>query len=97
MVVVTLLFLTPLFHFLPKAVLASIIMVSVFGLMDFKYPRELFKSGKDEFVVLMLAFLITLFAGIKEGVLFGMLFSLLLMVYRTSKPHFSCFGKNSRI
>ena len=93
MVVLTLLFLTPLFYYLPNAVLASIIMVSVFGLIDFEYPRTLWKFRKDEFVVLILTFLITLFVGIKEGVLIGALFSLLLMVYRTSKPHFAILGK----
>ncbi len=93
LVVLTLLFLTPLFYYLPNAVLASIIMVSVFGLIDFEYPRTLWKFRKDEFVVLILTFLITLLVGIKEGVLIGVLFSLLLMVYRTSKPHFAILGK----
>ncbi len=93
MVVLTLLFFTPMFYYLPNAVLASIIMVSVFGLIDFKYPISLWKFRKDEFVVLMLTFLITVFIGIKEGVLIGVLLSLLLMVYRTSKPHFAILGK----
>lgn len=93
MVVVTLLFLTPLFYYLPNAVLASIIMVSVFGLIDFGYPKTLLKYRKDEYVVLMLTFLITLFVGIKEGVLIGVLISLLLMVYRISKPHFAVLGR----
>ncbi|PIE99955.1 MAG: sodium-independent anion transporter [Maribacter sp.] len=93
MVVLALLFLTPLFHYLPNAVLASIIMVSVFGLIDFEYPKTLFKYRKDEYVVLALTFLVTLFVGIKEGVLVGVLISLLLMVYRTSKPHFAVLEK----
>ena len=93
MVVITLLFLTPLFYYLPNAVLASIIMVSVFGLIDFAYPKTLLKFRKDEYGVLMLTFLITLFVGIKEGVLIGVLISLLLMVYRISKPHYAVLGK----
>ncbi len=93
MVVFTLLFLTPLFYYLPNAILASIIMVSVIGLVDFKYPKTLWKFRKDEFVVLICTFLITLFIGIKEGILIGVLFSLLLMVYRTSKPHFAILAK----
>ncbi|MEJ2162708.1 MAG: SulP family inorganic anion transporter [Robiginitalea sp.] len=40
----TLLFLTPAFYYLPNAVLASIIMVAVFGLIDLKYPRRLWKN-----------------------------------------------------
>ena len=93
MVVITLLFLTPLFYYLPNAVLASIIMVSVFGLIDFAYPKTLLIFRKDEYGVLMLTFLITLFVGIKEGVLIGVLISLLLMVYRISKPHYAVLGK----
>lgn len=92
MVVVVLLFFTPFFYYLPKAALASIIMVSVFGLIDVSYAKNLWKYRRDEFVVLIFTFLITLFIGIKEGILIGVLFALLLMVYRTSKPHFAVLG-----
>jgi len=89
----TLLFLTPVFYHLPNAILAAIIMVAVFGLIDVKYPQRLYKNRKDEFVLLIATFLITLLVGIKEGILFGVLFSLLLLVYRTSKPHLAVLGK----
>lgn len=89
----TLLFLTPLFYYLPNAVLAAIIMVAVFGLIDFQYPFELFKNRKDEFYLLLATFLITLTVGIKEGILLGVLFSLLLLVYRTSRPHIAVLGR----
>lgn len=87
MVLLTLLFLTPLFYYLPNAVLASIIMVSVYGLVDISYAQILWKYRKDEFLVLITTFLLTLFVGIMEGILTGVLISLLLMVYRTSNPH----------
>lgn len=89
----TLLFLTPLFYYLPNAVLAAIIMVAVFGLIDLKYPLELFKSRRDEFFLLLATFFITLTVGIKEGILFGVLISLLLLVYRTSRPHIAILGR----
>jgi SulP family sulfate permease len=89
----TILFLTPLFYFLPKAALASIIMVSVFGLIDFSYTKRLWKYRRDEFVVLLGTFSITLFIGIMPGIVVGVLISLLLMVYRTSNPHFAELGK----
>lgn len=91
-VLCTLLFLTPLFYYLPKAALASIIMVSVYGLVDVAYARVLWKFRKDEFVVLVGTFVVTLFVGIMEGILVGVLISLLLMVYRTSNPHFAELG-----
>jgi len=89
----TLLFLTPLFYYLPNAVLAAIIMVAVFGLIDFSYPLELFKNRKDEFVLLIITFLTTLTIGIKEGILIGVLLSLLMMVYRTSIPHITIIAR----
>jgi SulP family sulfate permease len=92
LVVGTLLFLTPIFYFLPNAALASIIMVSVFGLIDLDYAKQLWDKCKDEFAILLITFLITLFVGIPQGILIGVLSSLLLMVYRTSKPHFAILG-----
>ncbi len=92
LVVLTLLFLTPLFYHLPNAVLASIIMVSVFGLIDISYPKRLWKQGKGELLVLTITFLATLFIGITQGILIGVLFSLMLMVYKTSRPHFATLG-----
>ncbi len=89
----TLLFLTPLFYYLPNAVLAAIIMVAVFGLIDVKYPIQLFKNRRDEFILLIITFVVTLTVGIKEGILLGVLISLLLLVYRTSKPHIAVLGK----
>ncbi|MBX2840679.1 MAG: solute carrier family 26 protein [Flammeovirgaceae bacterium] len=88
----TLMFLTPLFYNLPKAVLASIIMVAVFGLIDFKYPLRLWKNRKEEFTLLIFTFLITLTIGIKEGIILGVLLSLLMLVYRTTKPHLAILG-----
>ena len=89
----TLLFLTPLFYYLPNAVLAAIIMVAVFGLIDLNYPLQLYKNQKDEFILLLVTFFITLGVGIKEGILLGVLSSLILLVYRTSKPHIAVLGR----
>lgn len=89
----TLLFFTPVFYYLPNAVLAAIILVAVYGLIDIKYPLELFRNRKDEFILLVLTFLITLGIGITEGIVLGVLFSLLLLLYRTSKPHIAILGR----
>jgi SulP family sulfate permease len=92
LVILSLLFLTPLFQYLPNAILASIIMVSVFGLIDISYVKKLWKLRKDEFWVLIITFLVTILLGITEGIVVGVLLSLLLLVYRTSKPHFAELG-----
>ncbi len=88
-----LLFLTPLFHNLPTAALGAIIIVSVFGLIDLKYPLMLLKNRKDEFFLLAATFLTTLSIGLIEGILLGVLLSLLLLVYRISNPHIAVLGR----
>ena len=91
-VALTLIALTPLFYYLPKAVLASIIMVAVFGLIDFKFPVVLWKTKKDEFLMLATTFVITLTVGIRDGILAGVILSLLVMIYKTTKPHVAILG-----
>jgi SulP family sulfate permease len=87
------LFITDWFYALPNAILAAVIMVAVSGLIDVRYPVELYHKRKDEFILLLITFGITLFIGIKEGILLGVLFSLLLLVYRTSQPHIAVLGR----
>lgn len=89
----TLLFLTPFFYYLPKSVLGAIILVAVYGLIDLKYPKQLWQQRKDEFFLLLVTFLTTLLIGISQGIIFGVLFSLLLLVNRTSKPHIAILGR----
>lgn len=88
-----LLFLTPLFYNLPALVLGAIIIVSVVGLINVKYPLVLWKNRKDEFFLLTATFLMTLFIGLMEGILLGVLLSLMLLVYRISKPHMAVLGR----
>lgn len=89
----TLLFLTKFFYFLPKAILGAIIMVAVFGLIDFKYPVFLWKSKKEDFIMLTVAFTATLAFGIKEGIGAGVGVSILMLIYRTTNPHVAVLGK----
>ena len=93
LVILTLLFLTPLFHFLPNAILASVILVAVFGLIDYKEAIHLWKSDKTDFWMLMATFSSTLVFGIKEGIGLGVILSLVLLIFRTTKPHIAILGK----
>ena len=92
-VAIILTFFTDLFYYLPKSVLGAIIIVAVIKLIDYKYAIRLYKIRKDEFLVLLITFIATLFIGITEGILFGIIFSFLLLVYRTSKPHYAFLGR----
>jgi SulP family sulfate permease len=88
-----LLFLTPFFYFLPKAVLAAIIIVSVLKLMDYKEVIRLWKVNKIDFFMLLVTLIGTLFFGIKEGIGVGVGLSLVMVIFRTSKPHIAVLGR----
>ena len=93
LIILTLLFLTPLFYYLPKAILASVIMVAVFGLIDFKEAIHLWKSYRSDFWMLFATFWGTLLLGIEEGVLIGVVLSLAMIIFQTTQPHIAVLGK----
>ena len=93
LVALTLLFLTPVFYNLPKAVLGAIIMVAVFGLLDFKVPKQLLAFSRRDLVILNITLLVTATIGIKEGIITGVLLSLGMLIYKTTKPHMAVLGK----
>lgn len=89
----TLLFLTPLFYNLPNAILAAIVMVAVFGLIDWKEAVHLWKVDHKDFGLMMLTFLATLGLGIEQGILVGVIASLIIVVQQSSKPHTAIEGR----
>ncbi len=91
--VLVLLFLTPYFYYLPKAVLAGIIIVSVIKLINYKEAIRLWYLNKSDFWMLMATFSGTLFLGIKEGITIGVVLSLMMLIARTSKPHVAVLGR----
>jgi len=87
LIIVTLLFLTPLFYNLPKAILASVIMVAVFGLIDYKEAIHLWKSNRTDFFLLVITFIATLTIGIEKGIGLGVILSLAMVILKTTRPH----------
>ncbi len=91
-VALALLFLTPLIFYLPRAVLSAIIIVSVLGLFDWEEGSLLWRRHRRDFWMMLLTFVITLFIGIEEGVLAGVILSVLMVLYRSADPHFVILG-----
>jgi SulP family sulfate permease len=92
-IALTLLFLTPLFYYLPKAVLAAIIMVAVAGLVDWDEARYLWRVDRRDFGLMALTFVATLTLGIEQGILVGVVVSLIVIVYESSTPHTAVMGR----
>ena len=92
-VLLTLLFLTPLFYHLPKTVLAAIIIVAVFGLVNIKEAIFLWKANNLDFWLLVVTFFSTLLFGIEYGIMIGVGLSLIILIFRTSRPYVAELGK----
>lgn len=93
LVIITLLFLTPLFYYLPHAALGAVIIMAVWRLIDFKEARYLLKSDLADFIMMMVTFLGTLFIGVEEGIGLGVILSLAVMIYRSTRPHLAVLGR----
>ncbi len=91
-IILTLLFFTPLFYYLPNAVLAAIVMVAVSGLIDVQELGHLFRLKPVDGWTLALTFACTLILGIEDGILIGVVFSLLVFIWRSSHPHTAELG-----
>ena len=89
----TLVFLTEYLYYLPTATLAAIIILAVLGLIDFTLVRHLRKTKQSDMWLLLLTFFSTLIVGIVEGILIGVVFSLGLFLYLTTRPHTAILGR----
>lgn len=88
-----LLFFTPLFYFLPQAVLAATVIVAVFGLVDLHEPLHLWKRDRADAATWAITFAAVLLLGIEAGIFAGVGASLLLYLWRTSRPHIAVVGR----
>jgi Sulfate permease and related transporters (MFS superfamily) len=87
------LFLTPLLANLPQATLAATIIVAVLSLVNVEAIRRVWTYSHADFAAMAATILGTLFVGVEAGVVIGVVLSLLLHLYRTSRPHMAVVGQ----
>jgi SulP family sulfate permease len=94
-VVITLLFLTPLLYHLPKATLAAVVIMAVFGLINFKAVKHIWVANKHDGVAAMVTFIATIASAPKldHGILIGAGLAIVLYLYRTMQPRVAVLGR----
>jgi high affinity sulfate transporter 1 len=85
--------LTGLFHNIPEATLAAIVIFAVWKLMDVGELRRLFGLRRVDFWVALIALLGVVLLGVLQGLVLSVVIALLGFIYRASRPHFSVLGK----
>lgn len=94
-VVITLLFLTPLLYHLPKATLAAVVIMAVFGLINFKAVKHIWLTNKHDGVAAIITFIATIGSAPKldHGIMIGAVLAIVLYLYRTMRPRVALLGR----
>jgi high affinity sulfate transporter 1 len=93
LIIVTVIVLAPLFRNLPNAVLAAIVITSVIGLMNVPELRRYYASNRSDFVLAMVALLGVISTDVLTGLLIAVFLSLVIILYRASRPYEAVLGK----
>ncbi len=93
-VVLTLLFLTPIFQNLPETILAALIIHALWHIVASQKLRYARLVSRTEFVLGLLTFAGVIFIDVLQGMLIGLISAILVMVYRSSRPHISRLGRS---
>ena len=94
-VALVVLFAAPLFYFVPKSVLAAIIMVAVVSLIDVTTPFQLWRYSRHDAIALVATFAAVLLLGIEKGIFVGIGSTAILLMWRVSRPHIAEVGRVS--
>jgi SulP family sulfate permease len=87
------LLLTPFLAVLPKATLAATIVLAVLTLVDFSILRKAWAYSKADFAAVAITLVGTLLLGVETGIALGVGASILLFLYRSSRPHAAIVGQ----
>jgi SulP family sulfate permease len=91
--IVTVLFLTPLFKNLPEAVLAALIIHAVSHILASRKLQRIRLVSRTEFWLAVLTFAGVVLVDVLQGMIIGLLASLLLVIYQSSRPHMAILGR----
>jgi SulP family sulfate permease len=92
-IALTALLLTPVIYYLPKATLAATIIVAVLSLVDLAAMKRTWLYSRSDFAAMLVTVVLTLVQGVELGLIAGIGLSLLLFLYRTSRPHQAVVGR----
>ena len=87
------LLLTPFLAVLPKATLSATIVIAVLTLVDFGMLKRAWAYSRADFAAVAATIAGTLLLGVEVGILLGVGTSILVFLYRSSKPHAAIVGK----
>ena len=92
-ILVVLVFFTSLFFNLPETILAAIVIFAIRGLFDIPHFRFIYNFSHIEFAIAILTLLSVLIFGTIQGLIIGIILSILVLINNIKKPHISILGQ----
>ena len=92
-VIITVLVLTPLFKTLPEAVLAALIIHAVWHIIVARKLKQVRLVSRPEFLLGVLTFFALLLSDVLQGMMVGLIASLIWFIYKATKPHLASLGR----
>ena len=92
-ILVVLVFFTSLFFNLPETILAAIVIFAIRGLLDIPHFRFIYNFSHIEFAIAILTLLSVLIFGTIQGLIIGIILSILVLINNIKKPHISILGQ----
>ena len=93
-VIISLLFLTPIFTYIPKAALAAMVISAVLLLFHPKEVFKLWKMNRHDGIVAITVFFISLIAAPDYALLIGVVMSLMFFLWKTMRPSITRISKD---
>lgn len=92
-ILLVVLFLTPVLYWLPKVCLAAVILVAIYALLDFSILTKSWRHSRSDFLAVAITLAVTLAVGAEAGIGAGVLTAILMHLYKTSRPHVAVVGR----
>ena len=92
-ILLVLVFLTGLFFNLPETILAAIVLFAIRGLFDIPHFRFIYNFSRIEFAIAILTLLSVLIFGTIQGLIIGVILSILVLINKIKKPHIAILGQ----
>jgi SulP family sulfate permease len=92
-VAMCMLLLAPAMYFVPKAALAAVVIIAVLRLVDFEPMRVAWHYNRVDALATLVTFVTVLLVSVQAGLLTGIVFSLVVYLWRTLNPHIAVLGR----
>ncbi|XP_057330221.1 sodium-independent sulfate anion transporter-like [Microplitis mediator] len=86
LVLLSLQFLTPYLYYVPKCILAAVIIAAVIFMVEFHVVKPMWKSKKIDLIPAVVTFVCCLFVGLELGMIIGISVNLLFLLYASARP-----------